>query len=919
MTPSRRLFWVLLVAGGVASATTPAEPPRVREPARPETVEVHIRYRIRADRDERIRQFRALERHLAGLGFVDARKDDPDRELEVLDPTAERLNGTIPSARVLDILDDPRVQTILFAPPGYPYPDTGQAPVPVRVVLRSGLLPNEQQLLHAQVLGQLERLGFREALGYDTRGYTQLKGFLPYRNLSRLVRDLREEPAGWFLPDVPPERLPRPLADRNPVRWVEVMPPASVVPPYEPPAVPPVQARLTPDLRAVLADPARRESPVRVDVLFARPLEGQTDALRSRLAVAFPPSPRRGADGNIIVGPDGLPVMTEGATLEGAIGNLAVIRFDRPADVERFAAEPDVLSIRLPREAAETVAPIPAPGRPAPAADVLRASGLQALHERGYTGRGVKVVVLGTDFTGAEALIGSALPNGTRIVDLTSELNSDVRPLPGDPRRAGLGTGVARTVARAVPDAELVLVRVDPGSLFQLADVLRSAGGEAGYSEAMRSRLAALARRSAELTRRKTEAVEEYRKAFGDATDDAPAAARRDRAKRLLDTVIAEQAELRLRVERFNALQKATAEALAGARVVINTLVWESGYPLDGLSDLARTLDRLATPLPPRVVRPVVRPADAPRPPVVWVQAASTAGPAVWGGPFIDANGDGMLEFAPPDAPLPPDNWNRGLNFLGLHVPDGTTSPELPAGTRLRFVMQWREPLDPNLPSVDRPLFPVVLRVFRQIDPAGEKIPSDEMAEVARSAGGPYPLLLTETLVVYEQILEFVVPEAGRYALVVAKGYEPEALLPGLKRQAEIYPRVVIETLSAQLGGPRVVFRSFVTPQAGVGLPADATGAVTVGVPRAGELTGGGTGLALRSKPDLYGPESVEVGGPPLRGTGIAAGYVGGLAAALVQAGAAGPNVFCSAGFAPGQMAVVPGAWLANLRPARRP
>ena len=39
-------------------------------------------------------------------------------------------------------------------------------------------------------------------------------------------------------------------------------------------------------------------------------------------------------------GPDGQPALTEGASLDGVIGNIASIRFDRPADVERFAADP---------------------------------------------------------------------------------------------------------------------------------------------------------------------------------------------------------------------------------------------------------------------------------------------------------------------------------------------------------------------------------------------------------------------------------------------------------------------------------------------------------------------------------------------------------------------------------------------------
>ncbi len=896
----------------------PLEPARVQEPPRPQTLEIQVRYRIRADRDERIRQFRLLEKHLADLGFEDDRKDDPDRDLDILDPTAERFTGKIPSARVLEVLNDPRVLNILFAPAGYTYPDDPNGPVAVRVTLRGGLSPGTQQLLHFQVLERLEKLGFREALGYDTRGYTQLKGTLPYKNLPRLVKDLREEPAGWFAPDTPPDRLPRPLADRNPVLWVEVMPRPEPPPAFVPQVVPPNQARMTPELRAVVADPARKETPLRVMALFTDPVEERSEALRSQLAIRFPPTAKLDAAGNPVRGPDGSPALTEGASLEGFLGNMATIRFDRPADVERLASDPNVLTLGLPREAAETVTTIPAPGRPAAAEEVLKASGLEALHRRGYTGAGVKVVVVGSDFSGASDLIGTVLPKKTRILDLTPELSDEIQPAPSDPRRAGNGTAVARAVARAAPQAELVLVRIDPGAHFQLSGLLELIGGQSSYSPALRSRLGEIARKTTEVNRRKTEAVTEYRQAFEDLADDEPTRLRRERAKKQLDAVIAEQAELARRAERLTAYQKAVVEGLRGARVVVNTLGWESGYPLDALSSLSRRLDKLTAPQPPRVTRPVPKPANTTQPPIVWVQAASAAGPAVWGGPFLDANRDGTMEFAPADVPLPAPNWSNDMNFLGLRSATGETRAELPAGTRMRFTMQWREPLDPNFPSVDRPLFPVVLRVFRQIDPTGEKVPSDEMAEVARSAGGPYPVFLTETFVVFEQVLDFTTAEAGRYALIVAKGYEPQALLPALKRQVEVYPRIVIDTAATKPDDPRVVFRSYFTTQAGVGMPGDSLGVITVGVPTPGELSGGGTGLILRGKPDLLGPDSLEVGGPAMRGTGVATGFVGGLAAVLVQAGAPGGNVFRSVGFAPGQMAVVPEAWLRFLPPSDR-
>ncbi|MCE9564804.1 MAG: hypothetical protein K8U57_22450 [Planctomycetes bacterium] len=910
---------VLLGVSALGAQEREKDEPRVKEPARTEKVDVQIRYRIRADRDERVRQFRGLEKHLAALGFEDSRKEDPDLDLDILDPNAERFTGTITSAKVLSLLDDPRVQQILFAPSGYMYPEDRSKGVPIRVVLRADMIPTVQQAFHFQVLQQLEKLGFREALGYDTQGYKQLKGTIPYKYLDRLVKDLRTEPAGWFFTDTPTDRLPRPFADRNPVRWVEVMPSAEPPAAFVPEVVPPTRAKMPPDLRAVLNDPAQKEIPLRVIVLFAEPIDNRLEELRNRLTSGFSPTVKRDENNNPIKGPDGLPSLTEGAALDGAAGNLASIRFDHPSDVERFAQFPDVLSIRLPRLASETVTPIPAPGKPAAASEVLKGSGVEAMLKLGYTGAGVKVLVIGTDFTGAEKLFGNGLPKNTQILDLTTELNPEILPSPADPNRAGLGTSAALAVALAAPDAELVLVRIDPGAIFQLFGIIRVVRKEATFSDALRSRLVDISNKTAELTKRKEVAITEYRLAFDDLADDEPTKARRVRAKAALDIVLAEQVALTQRIDRFNVFQKRVVSTLIGARVIVNTLEWESGYPLDALSQLSRTLDALAVPQPPRIAKRAGDPLAGPLPPIVWVQAASAAGATVWGGPFLDPNRDTAMEFAPPDQKLPPMNWSADMNFVGFQSPTGETVADLPAGAKVRFTIQWREPTDPNFPTVDRPSFPVVLRLFRQLDPKGEKIPSDEMAEEARSAGGPYPLLFTRTYVVFEQVLDFTVKDPGRYALIVAKGYEPEALLPGLKRNIEVHPRIVIETLSAKPGEGRAVFRSYITPEAGVGIPGDSSGAITIGVPVKGELFGGGTGLSLRGKPDLFGPDSIEVSGPGVRGTGIATGFVGGMAAGLVQAGAAGANPFKSAGFDPGKMAIMPEVWLKILKPAAKP
>jgi hypothetical protein len=898
---------------------TPIVEAQVKEPKRADKLDIEIRYRIRADRDERIRQFRALEKYLASLGFVDARKDDPDRDLDVLDPTAERFTGTIPSANVFRVLDDPRVLNILFAPAGHSYPDSDEKPIAIRAIIRSGLLPNQQQLLYGQVLQQLDKLGFRNALGYDTQGFTQLKGTIPLRNLRSLLKDLRFEPSGWFLADVPPDQLLRPFADRNPIRWVEVMALTDPPPPLELAPLPPAQAKFTPELRSLMQDPATKEMPLRVIVFFANSIDDQVEQLRSRLLSAFPPTPKRDATGKPVIGPDGLPILTDGATIDGAIGNLASIRFDRAEDVERFASEPGVISVRIPHEGSETILPLPPAEKAVTAQEALQSSNLIELHRRGYAGAGVKVILIGSDFTGIDKLIGNVLPAKTTLLDMTAELNPDIQPLPAQANRLGTGATAAKAVALAAPDVELVLVRIDPGSFFQLFEIIRVVRGDTNYSDAMRSRLIDLTNRVNESNRKKDKAVAEYRTAFADLSDDEASKTRRNRAKAALDAIIAEQEELSRRIDRFNNLQKRMTTALAGGRLVINTLVWESGFPLDAMSSLSHFLEQQAAPVPARVIRRPGDPTSRPRPPLVWVQASSMAGNSVWGGAFRDSNQNGVMEFAPPGQPLPAGSWTPEMNFLGVQSQTGQKDQTIPAGVRLRFTIQWREPRDPNFSGLDVPAKPVVLRVYRQLDPLGSARPSDEMAEAGRSVGGPYPIFRTENFIVYEQILELTTTVAGRYALVVDTGYQPDPLLPVLRRDVEIHPRIVIETLSAKPGDPIVVFQSYTNSAAGVGIPADSAGAITVGVSRLGEQTGGGTGITLRAKPDLFGPNAIQLGDPNMQGSGVAAAFVGGMGAGLVQAGASGANPFQSSGFMMGKMAVIPDQWLSWLRPIRRP
>jgi hypothetical protein len=881
-TPRFVTAWVMLFTSAVCWA-------QVKEPPRAEKLDIQIRYRIRADRDERIRQYRVLEQHLQSLGFDDARKNDPDRDLDILDPTAERHIGTIPSDKVMDVLKDVRVQNILFAPAGYTYPEPDQL-VAVKLGLRRGSPASIQRQLHRQVVNHLALLDFREALGYDTLGHTLIRGYLPAKNVERLLYDLRYEPTGWFLPAVPLEKLPAPLRDRNPIQWAEVLPNVERPEPYAPPPVLPLQLKYSPDLRALMLNPEMQNRPLRVEVLWDHNLTDR-EAIRGLVLGQY-----------------------AGASLDGVIGNVTSIRVPRLSFVERLAQEPRVLYVRLPRQAQETLG-IWNDGNGSAPQDVLKATRVAELHKLGYKGAGVKVVLLGSDFTGADKLIGQELPARTKILDLTFDLTPELTPAPPDPLRLGTGTAAARALAALAPECELVLVRIDPGSFYLLHTVMRLSRGEIAYTDALQLRLAELTQRAEALERDKTEAILAYRAALADLSDTQPAIEQRNKTRAALEAILKKEEELAALVRRFNIYQKEITTTLAGAQVFVNTLVWESGYPLDALHDFASTLDRLAFPTPPRVIKRAGDPASLPPPPIIWIQAASNARDSVWGGPYRDANRDGLMEFTSPGALWPEGQWSPQMNFLGVRTPAGEVQTDLTKDTKLRFIVQWREAANPNFPESDVPYYPLTLAVWRQIDPRGETRSSDEMAEVARSVGPPNIVYRTRTYLVFEQMLEFTVPADGRYALVLESPVPPDPLIPALKRELEIQPRIVVETLNTKATDPHVVFRSFTTPNAGVGMPGDALGATTIGIDDKAALRGGGTGLSLRAKPDILAPASLAMGDTVVRGPGVATALAGGSAALLVQARFRGPNVFQSAGIGEGQPLVIPERWYKPVKP----
>lgn len=888
MTRLSRLTLFAAVAVGCLAGPAPGQ---VATPPKPEKYDIYLRYRARTGPEERIIDYRALTGGLNALGFVETPREDAD--LDIFDPTADRLAGTIPAANAGRVGADPLIETVLLAPAGFESPADGAKPVEVRLGLPGGFARPQQRELHRQTARHLGFLGFREAVGYDHAGFTALRGSVPAENLFTLLKDLRTQPAGWFAPAVPLDQLPAPFRNILPVRRVDVLPdlPATAAAPPAPglpPAFAPVAGKLTPGVAAAVADPANAGKPARVELILPAAPGSDWPNLRNRLRSS-----------------------AAGASIEGLVGPVVSARVAKPDDIAALAANPEVRAVRLP-QAGVVAGTVSAGGGGTDPAAWLIASRLADLHRTGYQGDGQTVVVVAPDFA------GPGLPSDAKLLDLTAELDPNLVPAPA-PAGPSVGTRAAQLVRLAAPRATLALVRVDPAALHQVLTVARAATGDVIFSEAQQARITELNIRRDTLAARRTAVTAERIRARADLSNDDTGPAQRAAADAAFDQLLADEAALAAAGDRLRAL-KAGLDGLRGSAVVFNTLTWSVGYPQDGLSELSRFLEANLTAPPDRLSarRAALRPVLP-----VWVQAAGASVGTAWAGPLRDDDQNGVIEFAPPDSPIPAGRWTRELNFLAF-TPAGAAAPtEMPAGARVRVTVQWREPLPPDGVPSDNPALVIRPRLLRQLDPAGKTFASDEFADTPAAVGPAIRLLRTPGSAAYEQTFEATLPAAGVYALRVEVRPAAESTLPAQRPRFEVSPRIVVGPADAATTAKgTVTFATYATPSAGVGVPGDSPAALTVGGtpepdnPPVGP-TGGGPGVALQIKPDLTAPGRVVAGGATVTGPVAGAALVAGGAASLAGAGVRASDLIRTLGLTPGQAFELPAEWLRNVT-ARR-
>jgi hypothetical protein len=743
--------------------------------------------------------------------------------------------------------------------------------VPVDLALPAPRGEDQQRdVFRRAARGLLKTVGFLETPGYDSKGYTRIVGRVAIDRLGAFLDYARD-----FLghPD-----LPHVVRSSQPIRLVEARPdlPVPVGRPAEP-KVPAAQLKFDPALRAFLAG------------------KKATAGAQLEVILGYTPRPTdRSWIGTL---------ESAGAVVEGRLGPLVTVYGVPRTLAPKLAALDSVVAVRLPRVAQRAqVGPrgdVPARWEP------VQASGLARLHALGLRGQGTRIAIISDDFKGWQTLRGrkegkSLLPDPV-LVDLTAERSPDLQPDPYPSEELdvalGHGTRCAQTLLRAAPEAELTLVRVDAAAPYMLEIVARAISGERARSVALDARYREVHHDRRSLEERKTNLLEERRtvganfeerereekELFARAEKEdltpeqveklpgfkalpAPAKARLlyDVRQRLFDR---DQARLIGREARLLKLV-AALQRLKGVRIVASGLVWVDGHPVDGSSALSRYFD------------------DRPFRAALWFQAAGDSRGQAWAGLFHDRDGNGVMEFADPKSRLPAGSWTPELNFLAWQAAGERPAPAIPAGTRLRLTLQWREAHDPLPLRVGddvyrEPLARLRLIVVRQLDPDGKTRPADDLAVVAQTAGPPQRLNQMLNSSTWEQAIELTVPADGRYGVFVegrlpASTQAPgEAQIPATKKIGEVRPRLFVNTLE---GAGRAVWADFTTRTAALGMPADAQSVLTVGAadarnqPRPATPLGTPYNLLLLKKPDVL---AYDEGGGTDEAACFAAGFVG--------------------------------------------
>lgn len=730
------------------------------------TYQVRLRFKIEAELQQRYAYYKQMIARLEAAGF----KAAPGRPREEL--YGDSLAGTLPASGIGTLRLERFLRTAILVPAGYALPTDAEKTVLVRFDLAiTGL--DRQRELESLARQQLKTLGLIENVGYDNQGHTRILGRLPVPAFDVLLKDSMETaiPSSLktntsILNKAPLVRLAIVIAEPSP-------PPPDVALPAGPPPGKEYLEKISPDLKAFLAKvpEADLEKHMRIELV----LRGShlTETLQAQLHRSEAMFITEGSFGPIVTG------------------------LTSPSRLTVLAQQPEISTVRLPQappgfiKSQESGVAFIRFGRDLGTGPFITPVGYEVPLPK-------RLVILGDDFRGYQSSIGAGLPRNTRFIDATAELTSDLRPMPGmDAAGVGMSTTLALEFLRSNPHNDVILVRINPTSPYQIQQVGQAILGNPWATPSFTTRKEEWNDAGSRIEATKLDLRIERRRVQSDfALDDATKARREEYRKKQVALDAAEKAHYEQGL-RFNAFSN-DMRSLKGAAAVAVMLQWNPGY-----ADLPGSPPHL------RFVSTEALRSSA------WYQAVALRPGQVWTGLFRDFDGDNIMEWTTNQHVSRPD-----LAFLSWRAfgASAVSQQMLPENAVVEVILNWFEVHAPGTDDGDvyrKPMANLHINVLKQRDPTGKVLPPDVFEVVARTPFTADRVENGQRGAHYQSIVRFTVPAGGgRYALQVTGAVPGTTGGIASGEKGEIHPKITLSVVDpAKRAAGRIVYESVATPE----------------------------------------------------------------------------------------------------------
>ncbi len=763
----RRLIVCLCIAFlTILLASAQAQPPAGSD----QIYQVRIRYSIEAERQQRYAFYKQMLGRLQAVGF----QADPGRHGEEI--YGDRLAGKIPARGIAALRSERFLRAAVLVPSNFQLPTEPDKTVLVRLDLTTILGEERQYEIAQQARGQLKKMGFQENEAHDHKNHTRLLGRLPAPALDALLSEnIEVSLTRGQLVNTAPVKVA--LARLAIVIAEPAAPAADVALPGAAPAGKEYLDKISPDLKALLGKvpEADLEKLVRIELVL------RGGSLQDRFAAEL---------------------RSAGFITEGSYGPT-VTGLASPAQLTVIASIPAVSTVRLPQTARPFA--MPAGSDAALAVDFVPVGKenspiVTTVAYRKPPG-GNKVIIIGDDFRGYQSMIGSSLPKGTTLVDLTTELRPDLTAAP-EAQGSGMGQSaqLAAAFLKTTNATEVILARIDPALPYQVAEIGEAILGQTWVTDAFTIRQNEMKIEEGRLQADRIDVMVLRKHILTEFGMDENTKAKREAYRKRQAEVDATEKAYFAKLRRFQDFVTST-HTLAGANTVCVALQWSNGH-----TDATGSAPRLR-----HLPQAALNRAN-------WYQAVARRPGQVWTGLFRDANHDGAMEFTSDAKVARPDLAYLGWKDLGV----GEAQLSLPENTVFEATLQWSEAHDARLAQemqdlYRKPLANLAITLLKQRDPSGKALPEDAFEVVGRS-----PILADRVengprFSHYQTTLRFAVPAGGgRYAVRITGAAPTSTFPPGVEaltpERSELRPKLTLDVVDpVKRNQGRVVFQRYAT------------------------------------------------------------------------------------------------------------